>query len=166
MKTTIKNLDNMMSASRVINRVIELIDQRQINNINLDKYLANEKPEVLETLESNLIDTRRTAKRVRLSVNAWFRNATLACAIALMAALAPIGAHAQDNNSKPATEQVATQGKQVKKGEPTNLVYTTKDGQRIPVYRGAKGGLFVIRTSAKTGSQYKQYVKEEQCQKA
>ena len=92
----------------------------------------------------------------------------LACiAIALMAALAPIGAHAQDNNnSKPATEQVATQGKQVKKGEPTNLVYTTKDGKTLPVYRGAKGGLFVIRTSQKTGNQYKQYVKEEQCQKA
>lgn len=82
-------------------------------------------------------------------------------------ALAPVSINAQTkDNTKAKTEQTAKDApKKVKAGEPTNLVYKTKDGQLLPVYRGAKGGLFVIRTSGKTKNEYKQYVKEDQCQR-
>lgn len=82
----------------------------------------------------------------------------------LTIALAPMSA--QVNNNQVKTEQTDKPAKQVKQGEPTNLVYPTKDGKHLPVYRGAKGGLFVIRTSAKTGNQYRQYVKEDKCETA
>lgn len=81
---------------------------------------------------------------------------------AMTIALAPMSAAVNNNQVK--IEQTTKQANAVKPGEPTNLVYTTKDGKTLPVYRGAKGGLFVIRTSAKTGNQYKQYVKEDKCQ--
>ena len=81
---------------------------------------------------------------------------------AMTIALAPMSATVNNNQVK--TEQTTKETKAVKPGEPTNLIYTTKDGKTLPVYRGGKGGLFVIRTSAKTGNQYKQYVKEDKCQ--
>lgn len=85
----------------------------------------------------------------------------------LTIALAPMSAQVNNNQVKTEqTEQTCKPAKQVKQGEPTNLVYPTKDGKRLPVYRGAKGGLFVIRTSAKTGNQYRQYVKEDKCETA
>ena len=44
------------------------------------------------------------------------------------------------------------------KGEPTGKYLIVKDGTKYPVYLGANGRFYVIRTSKKTGKQYKQYI--------
>lgn len=44
-------------------------------------------------------------------------------------------------------------------GNPSGEVYTDKQGQEYPVYIGAKGGRYYLRTSAKTGKPYKVYLK-------
>ena len=94
------------------------------------------------------------------------RKIFLTLVAAMTIALAPASLGAQtDNETQVKTEQTTT-AKTVKPGEPTNLIYRTKDGKTLPVYRGKKGGLFVIRTSQKTGNEYRQYVKEEQCERA
>lgn len=89
--------------------------------------------------------------------------------ISALCALAILGASAQAKtqptpNGKATTEQVTTQptqGKKVKNnGQPTGRTY-----KGYPVYKGAKGGLYVIRVSKRTGNEYKQYVKEEQLDK-
>lgn len=90
--------------------------------------------------------------------------------ISVFVALAILGASAQtksqptDSTGKAKTEQVTnqpTQGKKVKNnGTPTGR---TCKGR--PVYKGAKGGLYVIRVSNRTGNEYKQYVKEQQLDK-
>lgn len=43
----------------------------------------------------------------------------------------------------------------IKSGDPVAYV---KDG--LTYYKGSKGGIYTIRTSKKTGNQYKQYVKK------
>lgn len=50
--------------------------------------------------------------------------------------------------------------KQAKEPEKTGLTHTIK-GTIYPVYKSAKGSYFIIRTSKKTGTQYKQYLKVE-----
>lgn len=46
------------------------------------------------------------------------------------------------------------------KQKPTETKYTfTIKGKEFRVYKGSKGGLFVYRTSKKTGKRYKQYLK-------
>ena len=40
----------------------------------------------------------------------------------------------------------------------TELTYTIK-GIVYPVYKGSKGGYYIIRTSKKSGKEYKQYLK-------
>lgn len=83
--------------------------------------------------------------------------------ITVVALLTIMGAASQtksamNENGKPAIEQVATGKKVVKNnGTPTGRTY-----KGYPVYKGAKGGMFVIRVSKKTGNEYKQYVKDEQ----
>jgi hypothetical protein len=44
--------------------------------------------------------------------------------------------------------------------EPEKTVYTFTDskGKKYPVFKGAKGGLFVVRISKKTGKEYRQYL--------
>jgi len=37
----------------------------------------------------------------------------------------------------------------------------TIKGVKYPVYEGSKGGLYIIRTSKKSGKEYKQYLKVE-----
>jgi len=48
------------------------------------------------------------------------------------------------------------------KVEPTSIgkTYTDSKGVVYPIYKGAKGGMFIIRTSAKTNKTYKQYLKD------
>lgn len=48
------------------------------------------------------------------------------------------------------------------KSEPTSIgkTYTDSKGVVYPIYKGAKGGMFIIRTSAKTNKTYKQYLKD------
>lgn len=49
-----------------------------------------------------------------------------------------------------------------KNKEPVKTKYTLEiKGKVYPVYQGSKGGYFILRTSAKTGKQYKQYIKIE-----
>lgn len=89
---------------------------------------------------------------------------TLAALIMMGAtsASAATQAHIQAK-SQPKTEQVTgqAQGKKVKNnGKPTGHTY-----KGHPVYQGAKGGYYVIRTSKKTGNEYKQYIKSEQFDK-
>ena len=44
--------------------------------------------------------------------------------------------------------------------EPEKTVYTFTDskGKKYPVFKGAKGGMFIVRISKKTGKEYKQYL--------
>lgn len=42
----------------------------------------------------------------------------------------------------------------------TGKFLTIKD-VKYPIYKGSKGGLYVIRTSKKSGKEYKQYLKIE-----
>ena len=87
---------------------------------------------------------------------------TLAALIAM--SMSPAAAtQAQNQANQPKTEQVTgqQQSKKVKNnGKPTGHTY-----KGYPVYQGAKGGYYVIRTSKKTGNEYKQYVKPEQFDK-
>ena len=39
--------------------------------------------------------------------------------------------------------------------------YTTKDGTKYPIYLSRNGRAFIIRTSKKTGNEYRQYLGEE-----
>lgn len=93
--------------------------------------------------------------------------------ITLCAALAILGASAQrtttTQQAKPLTQVVTklptdakqqSKGKEIKPGAPTPHTY-----KGYPVYQGAKGGYFVIRTSQQTGKQYKQYIKPEKFDK-
>ena len=43
----------------------------------------------------------------------------------------------------------------------TGKTFTDSKGKVYPVYRSARGKYYVIRTSRKTGKQYKQYLKVE-----
>ena len=57
-----------------------------------------------------------------------------------------------------------TSAKSVKaKAEPTKTKFTWKDskGKEYPVYISAKGSCFVIKTSSKTGKEYKNYLGPE-----
>lgn len=87
--------------------------------------------------------------------------------IVLLACIAIIGASAQTTSkagsaSKAKTEQVTNNGKKAVKNNGTLTKHTYKG---YPVYQGPKGGYYVIRTSKKTGNEYKQYVKPEQFDK-
>lgn len=42
----------------------------------------------------------------------------------------------------------------------TGYFYQTSDGTKYPIYMSSTGKCFIIRTSAKTGKQYKQYLPE------
>lgn len=89
---------------------------------------------------------------------------TLAALIMMGATSASAATQAQtQTKTQPKTEQVISQaqGKKVKNnGKPTGHTY-----KGYPVYQGSKGGYYVIRTSKKTGNEYKQYVKAEQFDK-
>lgn len=42
----------------------------------------------------------------------------------------------------------------------TKYTYKTDDGKTYPIYMSSTGKCFIIRTSGKTGKQYKQYLPE------
>lgn len=88
---------------------------------------------------------------------------TLAALIMMGATSASAATQAQNQaKTQPKTEQITSQqGKKVKNnGKPTGHTY-----KGYPVYQGSKGGYYVIRTSKKTGNEYKQYIKPEQFDK-
>ena len=48
------------------------------------------------------------------------------------------------------------------KSEPTKTKFTVeKDGKSYPVYMGSTGSCFILKTSAKTGKEYRSYLGEE-----
>jgi hypothetical protein len=42
----------------------------------------------------------------------------------------------------------------------TKYIYVASDGTKYPIYMSSTGKCFIIRTSSKTGKQYKQYLPE------
>lgn len=89
---------------------------------------------------------------------------TLAALIMMGATSASAATQAQNQSkNQPKTEQITNQaqGKKVK----NNGTLTKHTYKGYPVYQGAKGGYYVIRTSKKTGNEYKQYIKVEQIDK-
>ena len=49
-----------------------------------------------------------------------------------------------------------------KSSEPVSTGYTiTIKGVEYPIYKGSKGSLYIIRTSKKTGKEYKSYLDRE-----
>ena len=42
----------------------------------------------------------------------------------------------------------------------TQYTFVATDGVKYPIYRSSKGKYFIIRTSKKTGKQYRQYLPE------
>lgn len=42
----------------------------------------------------------------------------------------------------------------------TGYYYQTADGTKYPIYMSSKGKCFILRTSSKTGKQYRQYLPE------
>lgn len=87
---------------------------------------------------------------------------TLAALIAM--SMSPAAAQQRtEAKTQPKTEQITNQaqGKKVK----NNGTLTKHTYKGYPVYQGAKGGYYVIRTSKKTGNEYKQYIKSEQFDK-
>lgn len=53
-----------------------------------------------------------------------------------------------------------SQAKQKKEAQTTSYTYTIK-GKTYQVYKGAKGSYYIIRTSGKTGKQYKYYLPKD-----
>ena len=48
------------------------------------------------------------------------------------------------------------------KSEPTKTKFTVeKDGKSYPVYMGSTGSCFILKTSSKTGKEYRSYLGEE-----
>jgi len=47
-----------------------------------------------------------------------------------------------------------------KDSKPEKVGETTIDGKKYPIYKGKRGGLYIIRTS-KNGKEYKQYLKKK-----
>lgn len=78
--------------------------------------------------------------------------------VALIAAFTATMAQAQNvvrngntftQQSKPKTEAKVTQ-----------YMYIDRDGVKYPIYLSSKGKAFIIKTSKKTGKQYRQYLPE------
>lgn len=80
---------------------------------------------------------------------------TIAAAIALT--FAPMAMAGVNNTT--ATEQVATAKTTVNlaNSKQTSVKWTAKNGQTYTVYVSRNGKAFVVRTSAKTGNEYRYY---------
>ena len=79
----------------------------------------------------------------------------IAAAIALT--FAPMAA--AGNNTTTATEQTTATNKRVNlaNSKQTSVKWTAKNGQTYTVYVSRNGKAFVVRTSAKTGNEYRYY---------
>lgn len=68
-------------------------------------------------------------------------------------------AHAQNARQDASGNYVAIKHESDTTAMPTGKIYTDLKGNSYPVMMTKAGKLFVIRTSAKTGKKYKQYLK-------
>ena len=57
-------------------------------------------------------------------------------------------------------EQVDSSKKVVKEPKKTEYTYTDKKGNVYPIFLSSTGKAFIIRTSKKTGKEYRQYLPE------
>lgn len=53
------------------------------------------------------------------------------------------------------------QSSRTSQGEKTKYTWEDKDGNKYPIYITKKGACYVLRTSKKTGKEYKQYLPKE-----
>lgn len=80
-----------------------------------------------------------------------------------LAILLTIGAQAQTQQKYQINGNnivAVSQAKQKKEAQKTTYTYTIK-GKTYEVYKGAKGSYYIIRTSAKTGKDYKYYLPKD-----
>ena len=81
--------------------------------------------------------------------------------IIAIALLLTIGAQAQTRHQINGNNIVAvSQAKAKKEAQKTSYTYTIK-GKTYEVFQGAKGSYYIIRTSAKTGKQYRYYLPKD-----
>lgn len=81
--------------------------------------------------------------------------------IIAIALLLTMGAQAQTRHQINGNNIVAvSRAKQKKEAQKTEYTYTIK-GKTYEVYKGAKGSYYIIRTSAKTGKEYKYYLPKD-----
>lgn len=79
----------------------------------------------------------------------------------LGALLVSFGASAQVKVKQDASGnfiQVSSRGVASAAPVATGKTFTTSKGETFPVYKSAKGRFFVLRTSKKSGKEYKQYL--------
>lgn len=82
--------------------------------------------------------------------------------ILAIAMLLTIGAQAQSQKYQINANNIVavSQAKQKKEAQKTSYTYTIK-GKTYEVYQGAKGSYYIIRTSAKTGKDYRYYLPKD-----
>jgi hypothetical protein len=82
--------------------------------------------------------------------------------ILAIAMLLTIGAQAQTQKYQINGNNIVavSQTKVKKEAQKTSYTYTIK-GKTYEVYQGAKGSYYIIRTSAKTGKEYKYYLPKD-----
>jgi uncharacterized protein YpmB len=82
--------------------------------------------------------------------------------ILAIAMLLTIGAQAQTQKYQINGNNIVavSQTKAKKEAQKTSYTYTIK-GKIYEVYKGAKGSYYIIRTSAKTGKEYKYYLPKD-----
>ena len=52
-------------------------------------------------------------------------------------------------------------GRSKAEAKATTYTFTAKDGKTYPIYLSVNGRAYILRTSGKTGNEYKQYLDEE-----
>jgi hypothetical protein len=67
----------------------------------------------------------------------------------------------KDGNYTAKSRPASSDSTKTDTGKPTGKTYTDSKGVKYPVLLSPTGKLYVMRTSAKTGNKYKQYLKEE-----
>lgn len=78
-----------------------------------------------------------------------------------IAMLLTIGAQAQTQQKYQINgSNIVAVAKQKKEAQKTSYTYTIK-GKTYEVYKGTKGSYYIIRTSGKTGKEYKYYLPKD-----
>lgn len=80
----------------------------------------------------------------------------------LILMLLSLTAFSQTKVSKSSDGYYKTEKVEKVKPVDTGLKFKTADGEVFPIYKSGEGKYFIIRTSKKTGKQYRQYLEMEQ----
>lgn len=103
----------------------------------------------------------RTINRIhrRMEINRFMKyilSIILFVSIFFLACTSPCSAYAQDYRQK-GTTFIQTSNKSDSGNKATKYTWE-KGGVKYPIYLSAKGKVYIIRTSKKTGKEYKQYL--------